>query len=239
MSGRRCGARLPSPLTCSCAALQCAILWLAPSLVQGTVLPGPLQKEASVRLTASCSTLLGGGLEPVSADYANLADASEALPQLAGEACRLAADSYCSAMRLQVRACLGVLALPRSAAAWQRAASLPARWLTASLPARWLAASLTARLPALLHCPGMLCPLLFVCSLWRARACCSGLTTPSSSTGHMQLQRGQQLARWQRGTLRCSSSTRGGALHHSRPFSRCAVCLHCSQTAACRYPCVW
>lgn len=76
--------------------------------LQGTLLPGPLQKEASVRLTASCSTLLGGSPVPVSADFASLADAREALPQVAGEACRLAAESYCSAMRLQVRSALGV-----------------------------------------------------------------------------------------------------------------------------------
>ena len=80
----------------------------APRCLQGTLLPVPLQKEASVRLTASCSTLLGGSPVPVSADYANLADASEALPQLAGAACRLAAESYCSAMRLQVRSVLGL-----------------------------------------------------------------------------------------------------------------------------------
>ena len=78
----------------------------APLSLQGTLLPGPLQKEASVRLTASCSTLLGGSPVPVSANFANLADAREALPQLAGAACRLAADSYCSAMRLQVRSVL-------------------------------------------------------------------------------------------------------------------------------------
>lgn len=70
---------------------------------QGTLLPGPLQKEAAVRLAASCSTLLGGAAQPPTADFASLADATDALPQVAGQACRQAADAYASAMRLQVR----------------------------------------------------------------------------------------------------------------------------------------
>ena len=94
-----------------------------PLRLQGTLLPGPLQKEASVRLIASCSTLLGGSPVPVSADFASLADAREALPQLAGEACRLAAESYCSAMRLQVWLVLGVpLCLLGLSPAWATAA---------------------------------------------------------------------------------------------------------------------
>lgn len=70
---------------------------------QGTLLPGPLQKEAAVRLAASCSTLLGGAAQTPPADFASLADASEALPQVAGQVCRQAAEAYASAMRLQVR----------------------------------------------------------------------------------------------------------------------------------------
>ena len=56
-----------------------------------------------MRLAASCSTLLGGAAQPPPADFASLADAGEALPQVVGQACRQAADAYASAMRLQVR----------------------------------------------------------------------------------------------------------------------------------------
>lgn len=66
------------------------------------MLPGPLQKEASVRLAAAVTTLLGGTAAPPPADFASLADAEEALPRVAAEACRAAGDAYASAMRLQV-----------------------------------------------------------------------------------------------------------------------------------------
>lgn len=67
------------------------------------MLSGPLQKKASVRLSAACGTLLGGPAQPPPVDFASLADAGEGLSQVAGEACKLAADAYSSAMRLQVR----------------------------------------------------------------------------------------------------------------------------------------
>ncbi|PRW44890.1 apoptotic chromatin condensation inducer in the nucleus-like isoform X1 [Chlorella sorokiniana] len=76
---------------------------------KGTTLPGPLQKEAVVRLAASCSTLLGGAAQLPPVDYASLADAGEALPQVAGHACRQAAEAYASAMRLQSMTGEGVL----------------------------------------------------------------------------------------------------------------------------------
>ncbi|KAI7840808.1 hypothetical protein COHA_005454 [Chlorella ohadii] len=76
---------------------------------RGTLLPGPLQKEAAVRLAASCSTLLGGAAQPPPADFASLADATDALPQVAGQACRQAAEAYASAMRLQSMTGEGVL----------------------------------------------------------------------------------------------------------------------------------
>lgn len=74
------------------------------SLVQGTVLPGPLQKEAAVRLAASVATMLGGTAAPDPVDFASLADARDALPGVVGQACRQAAEAYASAMRLQVGA---------------------------------------------------------------------------------------------------------------------------------------
>ncbi|KAL4855431.1 Reticulocyte-binding protein 2 a [Chlorella vulgaris] len=73
------------------------------------VLPGPLQTRASVRLSASCTTLLGGPAAPPPVDFASLAEASQGLPTVAAEACRLAADGYCSAMRLQSMSGEGVL----------------------------------------------------------------------------------------------------------------------------------
>ncbi|KAL4448648.1 hypothetical protein ABPG75_005867 [Micractinium tetrahymenae] len=76
---------------------------------KGTLLPGPLQKEASVRLSGLCSTVLGGPAQPPPADFASLADAAEALPRVAGELCRQAADGYASVMRLQSMAGEGVL----------------------------------------------------------------------------------------------------------------------------------
>ncbi|PSC67518.1 hypothetical protein C2E20_8825 isoform B [Micractinium conductrix] len=76
---------------------------------RGTLLPGPLQKEASVRVAASCATLLGGAAAPDPSDFASLAEAREGLPRVAGQACRAAADAYASAMRLQSMAGEGVL----------------------------------------------------------------------------------------------------------------------------------
>lgn len=84
--------------------LSCTALLSLPlcTCLQGTVLPGPLQKEASVRVASLCSTVLGGPAQPGPADFASCADAGDALPRLAGEVCRQAADAYASAMRLQV-----------------------------------------------------------------------------------------------------------------------------------------
>jgi hypothetical protein len=84
--------------------------------LQDTVLPGPLQTRASVRLSASCATLLGGPAAPPPVDFASLAEASQGLPTVAAEACRLAADGYCSAMRLQVGGAL--LLLPGFFSMW-------------------------------------------------------------------------------------------------------------------------
>lgn len=80
------------------------------SPLQGTVLPGPLQKEAAVRLTLSAASLLGGPAAPLSEDYSKASDAEEALPALAGREARAAADVYASSLRLQVGqgGCLGV-----------------------------------------------------------------------------------------------------------------------------------
>lgn len=55
-----------------------------------------------MRLAASISTLLGGTAAPPPADFASLADAGDALPQVVGEAGRAAGEAYVSAMRLQV-----------------------------------------------------------------------------------------------------------------------------------------
>lgn len=64
-----------------------------------------------MRLAASCSTLLGGAAQAPPADFASLADAGEALPQVVGQACRQAAEAYASAMRLQVRGLVSCLML--------------------------------------------------------------------------------------------------------------------------------
>lgn len=64
-----------------------------------------------MRLAASCSTLLGGAAQPPPTDFASLADVTDALPLVAGQACRQAAEAYASAMRLQVRLLLVVLLL--------------------------------------------------------------------------------------------------------------------------------
>ncbi len=62
-----------------------------------------------MRLSGLCSTVLGGPAQPPPADFASLADASEALPRVAGELCRQTADAYASAMRLQVDSGLGIV----------------------------------------------------------------------------------------------------------------------------------
>ncbi|GAB4817100.1 hypothetical protein N2152v2_004146 [Parachlorella kessleri] len=77
---------------------------------KGTLLPGPLQKEAGVRLTAGASSLLGGAGPPATADLAAARDATEALPALVAGAARAAASAYASAVRLQSMAGEGPLA---------------------------------------------------------------------------------------------------------------------------------
>ena len=68
---------------------------------QGTVLPGPLQQEASVRVRGSCGSLLGGEAVGVEGDYSAPPDAGEALPYLLGGLAASAAQAHASALRLQ------------------------------------------------------------------------------------------------------------------------------------------
>ena len=68
---------------------------------RGTILPGPLQKEAALRLAVSIGSLLGGQGTPYDTDYASLEDAVMAAPQAVGPAARAACDAAASAMRLQ------------------------------------------------------------------------------------------------------------------------------------------
>jgi hypothetical protein len=68
---------------------------------RGTLLPGPLEKEASLRLSVTTGSLLGGQESPYDSDYASLEDAVMAAPNAVGPSVRTACDAACSAMRLQ------------------------------------------------------------------------------------------------------------------------------------------
>jgi hypothetical protein len=68
---------------------------------KGTLAPGPLGREATIRLAASAGTLLGGQTAPVEADYSSSADAAIGAVELAGRAARAACDAAGSSFRLQ------------------------------------------------------------------------------------------------------------------------------------------
>jgi len=68
---------------------------------RGTLLPGPLEKEAAVRLSTTTGSLLGGQGSPINMDYASLDDARMAAPGAVGPSVRSACDAAASAMRLQ------------------------------------------------------------------------------------------------------------------------------------------
>jgi hypothetical protein len=77
---------------------------------KGTLVPGPLGKEATLRLQASAGTLLGGQATPVEADFSYTADAVDGAVELAGRATRAACDAAASSLRLQAVAGEGPLA---------------------------------------------------------------------------------------------------------------------------------
>lgn len=68
---------------------------------RGTLLPGPLEKEAIVRVSLTAGSLLGGQGVPVEADFGSLEDASIAAPLVVGQSVRGASDGAASALRLQ------------------------------------------------------------------------------------------------------------------------------------------
>lgn len=68
---------------------------------KGTVMPGPLQKEAAFRVSCNSGTLVGGASLPTHFDFATADDCFEALPSIVGNQARAACDAYSSSLRLQ------------------------------------------------------------------------------------------------------------------------------------------
>lgn len=67
---------------------------------RGTLLPGPVEREATLRAALVAGTLLGGSRE-ATVDYAGLPEATEALVEAAAQQCRAACDAYATALRLR------------------------------------------------------------------------------------------------------------------------------------------
>jgi hypothetical protein len=68
---------------------------------RGTLIPGPIQREAAVRITATAGSLLGGPGAPLHADFASLEDARAGAPAAVAAVARAGADAAASALRLK------------------------------------------------------------------------------------------------------------------------------------------
>jgi len=77
---------------------------------KGTILPGPLHKEATVRLILGAGSLLGGPGTPAASDFASHEDAKMAVSKLVGSKVRIACDDISSVLRLKSMANEGPMA---------------------------------------------------------------------------------------------------------------------------------
>ena len=68
---------------------------------RGTMIPGPLDKEAQVQVVVTCGSLLSGSIEPLVVSYASQSDALESIGQAVARQCSVAAEAHASAIRLQ------------------------------------------------------------------------------------------------------------------------------------------
>ena len=75
-----------------------------------TILPGPLEKEATIRISTQIGSLLGGTTPRSHHDFSNYDDVFRALPDIVSEEARKSSDLLLSALRLQAMAGEGAMA---------------------------------------------------------------------------------------------------------------------------------
>jgi len=90
----------------------------------GTMLPGPMQEEARLRLSAQTGSLMGGPGPAIEEDFNLSADMASAAPALVATAARLGVDNVVSALQLQKMSGEGPLTLmePPEVDNWVRTA---------------------------------------------------------------------------------------------------------------------